>query len=326
MKKLYALIFLALCGGIQAQCIAGDCDNGEGTYLYSDKTKVVGSWKDGKPNGNCQVFYGNGGNYTGQMLEGKYNGQGKYVSAQNVIWEGNFTNGYLNGEGKEIHPDGVVYEGHFVNDTLTGKGTIKYSTGAVYKGEIINFMRSGKGVYTEMNGDTFEGSFKDNAIHGDGIWKYAKGGTLVGTWFEGKFISGPSSKSKNSNILQLDSSQGGIYEVNVTFNNVLKIDMILDTGAAEVYLTPDIVLTLFKAKTISDEDILEGGFFMDASGNVNKSVRFNMKEIKIGNITVENVSCGVNTKLDGVNLLGLSALSKLNRMSINFSNNTLEVE
>ena len=214
----------------------------------------------------------------------------------------------------------------FTDDAQSIKHTEEPSLKILYKGEIVNFKRHGKGVYQELNGDTFEGSFKDNKIHGQGIWKYAKGGTLVRTWLDGKYISGPNIKANDPNVLNLEFTSGGIFEVNVTFNKVLKIDMILDTGAAEVYLTPDIVLTLFKAKTISEDDILEGGYFMDASGNVNKSVRFNMKEIKIGNKILENVSCGINTKVDGVNLFGLSALKKLNSMTIDFSKNTLEVE
>ncbi len=326
MKKIYSLLLVFYCIPFFSQCLVGDCENGEGTYIYTDKTKIVGLWKNNKPNGKCQVFYSDGGSYTGEMKDGKWYGIGKFISNENVIIEGYFIDGNLNGKGKQVHPDGYAVEGDFVNDTLTGTGTIKYSNGTIYRGEIINFKKHGKGVYQELNGDTFEGSFKDNKINGQGMWKYAKGGTLVGTWLDGKYISGPNIKANNPNVLNLEFTSGGIFEVNVTFNKVLKIDMILDTGAAEVYLTPDIVLTLFKAKTISEDDILEGGYFMDASGNVNKSVRFNMKEIKIGNKILENVSCGINTKVDGVNLFGLSALKKLNSMTIDFSKNTLEVE
>jgi predicted aspartyl protease len=99
--------------------------------------------------------------------------------------------------------------------------------------------------------------------------------------------------------------------------------MIFDTGASEVYFTPDIVLTLIRAKTITEEDILEGGLFIDANGNVNKSVRFNLKSVKIGNTTVENVPCAVAKSMDGSNLLGLSALKKIGRFEFDFKNSAI---
>jgi hypothetical protein len=325
MKQLFIILTLFYSSLLFSQCIVGDCENGEGTYIFKDKTKITGHWKNRKANGNCQIFYPDGGVYNGEMKDNEIYGIGKLVTKENIVFEGNFINGFLNGKGKTIHPDGYELEGNFVNDTLTGFGTIKYSDGSVYKGEILNFTKNGKGIIKKVNGDTFEGGFKNDKIHGEGIWKYAKGGTLKGTWVEGKFVSGPALNNSNDNKLSLIPTEGGVFELNVTFNRVLKIDMILDTGAAEVFLTPDIVLTLIKAKTIGEEDILEGGYFMDASGNVNKSVRFNMKEIKIGTITIENVTCGINTKIDGVNLLGLSALKKLSNIKFDFTNNTLEI-
>ena len=326
MKIVLSIISLCYSTFLFSQCIVGNCENGEGTYIYKDKTKVTGHWKDRKANGNCQIFYADGSVYNGEMKDNEISGMGKLVTKENVIFEGAFVKGNLNGKGKTTYPDGYELEGNFVNDTLNGMGSIKYSDGSIYKGEILNFAKNGRGILNKLNGDSFEGSFKNDNIHGEGIWKYAKGGTLKGTWIEGKFISGPTLSNKNENKLNLIPTDGGVYELNVTFNRVLKIDMILDTGAAEVFLTPDIVLTLIKAKTIGEEDILEGGYFMDASGNVNKSVRFNMKEIKMGSITIENVSCGINTKLDGVNLFGLSALKKLKNIKFDFTNNTLEIE
>ena len=326
MKYLLCFIFFCYSNLFFSQCIVGDCENGEGTYIFKNKTKITGHWKDSKANGNCQIFYPDGGVYNGEMKDNEIYGIGKLITKDNVVYEGTFINGFLNGKGKTIYPDGHELEGIYKNDTLSGIGSIKYSDGSVYKGEILNFRKNGNGLLKLLNGDIFEGSFKNDKIHGEGIWKYAKGGTLIGMWAEGKFVSGPTFNNKSNNKLDLIPTSGGVFELNVTFNSVLKIDMILDTGAAEVFLTPDIVLTLIKAKTIAEEDILEGGYFMDASGNVNKSVRFNMKEIKIGSITIENVTCGINNKIDGVNLFGLSALRKLKNIKFDFTNNTLEVE
>ncbi len=323
MKNIFLIIvfFSIKCN---AQCISGDCENGFGTYLYEDNTKIEANWKLGKPNGQSSIFFASGATYIGKMKDGKKSGKGKAISKNNTVKEGDFENDLLNGFGKISFLDGQVYEGIFKNDTLSGIGKIRYKSGDSYEGQILNFDESGKGIYKYFNGDLFDGNFKEGKLHGEGILNFAKGGLLKGTWNNGKYISGPNKKN-SENSIKLIPTTGGVFEVNVEFNSVLKLDMILDTGAAEVYLTKDIVLTLIKAKTINEGDILEGGYFMDASGNVNKSVRFNMREIKIGNKIIENVSCGVNEKIDGVNLLGLSFLKKLKSIRLNFENNELEI-
>ena len=325
MKKYFLLKIILFAAIANAQCISGDCENGFGAYLYEDKTKIEANWKLGKPNGQSSIFFASGATYIGEMKDGKKSGKGKSVSKNNTVKEGVFENDLLNGFGKISFLDGQVYEGIFKNDTLSGIGKIRYKSGDSYEGQILNFDESGKGIYKYFNGDLFEGNFKEGKLHGEGILKFAKGGLLKGTWNNGDYISGPN-KNNSEYAVKLIPTNGSVFEVNVEFNSVLKLDMILDTGAAEVYLTKDIVLTLIKAKTINENDILEGGYFMDASGNVNKSVRFNMREIKIGNKIIENVSCGVNEKVDGVNLLGLSFLKKLKSIRLNFEKNEMELK
>jgi len=59
MKKLSLYVFLVLmfCNVGFAECIKGDCNNGYGTFTWSDGAKYVGEFKDGKRNGQ--------GTYTG---------------------------------------------------------------------------------------------------------------------------------------------------------------------------------------------------------------------------------------------------------------------
>ena len=100
--------------------------------------------------------------------------------------------------------------------------------------------------------------------------------------------------------------------------------MILDTGASDILLTKEIVLTLIKTRTIDESDILEGGSYVDANGNVNFKVRFNLKEIRIGKYTAKNVVCCVNENLDSHNLLGIGALRKMGvKMQIDFEKSEL---
>ena len=56
MKKLFLYIFLGLilCNTGFARttgCTDGDCEDGVGTWTYTDKTTYVGEWGDGFMNG-----------------------------------------------------------------------------------------------------------------------------------------------------------------------------------------------------------------------------------------------------------------------------------
>ena len=309
------------------QCINGDCDNGNGTYIYTDKSRVEGSWRNGKPNGKCKVFYNSGATYSGDMVDGKKYGVGKYVFSNGDSYEGSYKYNRQNGSGKFSSADGYYEEGKYVNDTLTGYATLKFSKGDRYVGYTKNSFPDGNGIYYFAGGDKFEGIYKDGKRNGNGTLYYAKGGTLKGTWLNGEYVSGSNkiSADKISKMITPSLGKQNIYEVNVLLNDVLKLDMIFDTGASEVYFTPDIVLTLIKTKTINEDDLLEGAYFTDANGNVNKSIRFNLKSMKIGDITLENIPCAVSTNIDGMNLLGLSALRKLGTFEFDFTNTVIKV-
>jgi len=69
MKIVLSIISLCYSTLLFSQCIVGNCENGEGTYIYKDKTKVTGQWKDRKANGICQIFYADGAVYNGEMKD-----------------------------------------------------------------------------------------------------------------------------------------------------------------------------------------------------------------------------------------------------------------
>jgi len=311
-----------------SQCIIGNCENGIGTFIYTDKSRVEGNWRNGKPNDKCKIFYKSGATYNGEMLNGDKSGAGRYVYSNGDIYEGNYKLDRQNGLGKFFVTSGYSEEGKYVNDTLTGYATIKYSNGDRYVGYTENGLPDGNGIYYFVGGDKFEGTYLNGKRNGSGTLYYAKGGILKGTWLKGEYVSGSNklSADKTSRIITPMLGAQNVYEVNVTLNGVLKLDMIFDTGASEVYFTPDIVMTLVKTKTISEDDLLEGAYFTDANGNVNKSIRFNLKSLKIGEITLENIPCAVSSNVGGANLLGLSALKKLGAFEFDFINAIIRVK
>ena len=62
MKKVFLYVFLGLlfCNVGFAECIEGDCNNGYGTYMWSDGSKYVGEHKDGKQHGHGTLTYADG--------------------------------------------------------------------------------------------------------------------------------------------------------------------------------------------------------------------------------------------------------------------------
>jgi len=310
-----------------SQCISGDCQNGFGKGILTDKTQIEGTWKAGKANGKCKIFYPSGATYDGELVEGNLHGQGKYVYKDGASYVGQWATNMKNGKGKYTSSNGYTEDGTYQNDKLIGQATIRYSNGDTYTGQVTDSKPDGKGIYLSAGGDKFAGTYKEGKKNGDGILIYRKGGSLKGTWLNGEYVSGAGIVNRDkSKIIEAKISKNQVYEVTVHINGAYKMDMIFDTGASEVFLTPDVVLALIRAKTISNSDLLDGQDFVDANGKVNRSVRFNIREMVIGNRTIRDVACAVATNLDGLNLLGLSAIKKLGILTMDFESGEITVK
>ena len=172
MKKLLLLLFL-IPNLVMAlpPCPEGDnkfWNKCKGTKTYSDGSKYVGEYKDGKSNGQGTYTFASGDKYVGEIKDGQINGQGTYI----------FANGdkYV-GENKDGQPN--------------GQGTYTHSSGDKYKGEYKDGKSNGQGTYTFANGNQYVGEFKDDLPNGQGTLTSADGKIL-----KGKFINGTHSKEK----------------------------------------------------------------------------------------------------------------------------------
>ena len=81
MKKFFLYIFLTfiLCNQGFARttgCTDGDCNNGVGTWTYTDKTTYVGEWTNGQKVGKGTETWPNGYIYVGEFFESKWQGKG----------------------------------------------------------------------------------------------------------------------------------------------------------------------------------------------------------------------------------------------------------
>lgn len=109
--------------------------------------------------------------------------------------------------------------------------------------------------------------------------------------------------------------KGGVFLLPVRINDVLTLDFILDSGASEVCIPADVVLTLLRTGTITGEDFLPGQSYRLADGTILKSPRFNIRQLEIGEQKLRNIP-GVIAPVEGSLLLGQSLLEKIDIWSL----------
>ena len=61
--------------GEEGECIEGDCENGQGTYIFADGSSYNGTWKDGLPEGPGTLKYIDGSKDEGKWAGGFYIGE-----------------------------------------------------------------------------------------------------------------------------------------------------------------------------------------------------------------------------------------------------------
>lgn len=316
-KYHYTVIFFLSCIQLMfSQCLSGDCDNGEG--IWNDGTGAVykGTFVNGTITGNGTITYpktpteGPFNNteikdlllyegatiYEGKIVLGTPNGEGtlKLTSGNTITCE--WDDGNPSGEGvwtvANSSPganDGYQIRGPFSQWSISGEGEIAYNTGDTYRGEILDFNEDGSGT----------------------LYFYG-GGTMKGNWKEGECINCRSAVNSSRNMIPL-KMENGVFKVDVLINGVPVDNMIFDTGAGEISISPGFLMAAMENGDLDKTDILDGMNYINASGNVNYSARVNLRELTIGNNTIRNVEASICETCAGlgINLFGLNAISKL---------------
>jgi aspartyl protease family protein len=120
--------------------------------------------------------------------------------------------------------------------------------------------------------------------------------------------------------------QNGVYLVPIKLNNTLSMDFILDLGAADVSISPDIFLVLYRAGTIQESDFIGSQIYQFADGSTAKSSVFNIKSIQIGDKELKNIRASISNSLSAPLLLGQSALKKFDSYRIDNYQKLLIIE
>ena len=185
MKKFLYLIFfsLLLSGNAYAECIKGDCTNGNGTFNYKNGKKYIGEWENGKREGQGVLF--------GDKVDGKFldknqknvvvstiNGDIK-ISLEQEKYSGNWKNDNKHGFGTGISYQGEVYIGEWKNGKYDGQGTL-LAYGDTYTGNFKNDYKSGKGTTIYSNGIKHVGVWDNGSETSEGTFTFTDGTTYTG--------------------------------------------------------------------------------------------------------------------------------------------------
>jgi predicted aspartyl protease len=184
-------------------------------------------------------------------------------------------------------------------------------------GEWRDGRENGNGTLTLSKGAKYIGAWQAGKKHGQGK-EYSGNGELVreGYWISDEYY-GPNAPNslrvENGDRVKMVES-GGIYQVPVVINDALKLDFIVDSGATDVSIPADVVLTLIRTRTIEEGDFVGTEKYSLADGSTASSRVFIIRSLKVGERTVTNVR-GSITDLNGPLLLGQSFLSKFKSWS-----------
>lgn len=169
---------------IQSGCIAGDCQNGLGTYAYPDGSKYDGQFVNGKLFGLGTWYYANGDKYVGSFRNNFPHGKGTMYSADGDQTQGEWRDGEYVG----LTQPEQIKVGCIEGDCLEGVGTFVYQDGsATYKGEFERGRPAGQGSVSFINGDRYSGEFDEGQFNGRGTL-YKRDGTVIrGQWKYGQY-------------------------------------------------------------------------------------------------------------------------------------------
>lgn len=167
-SRLILIATLLASTNLSAQCISGNCQNGNGTYRYSGNSKYTGQFQSGLRNGYGKMTYPDGNTYEGPFHLGKKHGEnGTMVFAAS----------------------GDKYVGQWRNDQPNGKGVYYFSTKERFEGNFVNGTFDGQGTMYYPDGAYFTGGWSKNHKNGTGTFHFADGKEKRGVWTMGKLTS-----------------------------------------------------------------------------------------------------------------------------------------
>ena len=102
--------------------------------------------------------------------------------------------------------------------------------------------------------------------------------------------------------------------------------LIIDSGAADMMLSPQVAKILVSSGTLTDDDFLPGQLYRLADGRRKKHMRARLRSVTLGNRTFRDVTFSISETDDSPMLLGQSLLERLGKYTIDYHNGLLLFE
>lgn len=187
-------------------CIAGNCNNGYGIYIFDNGDKYAGEWNNGQREGQGAYYYKSGIRYTGNFRNNTLDGYGYCLWTDGSYYIGEWADGAINGQGAYHYANGTKDVGYWKNTRLqnstynsgcvsgdcnNGFGTYIWgvdtkSPGDKYTGYWLNGERTGQGTYYYADGAKYVGNFQGNSLTGQGTFYWNNGDKYEGEWIKTK--------------------------------------------------------------------------------------------------------------------------------------------
>ena len=118
--------------------------------------------------------------------------------------------------------------------------------------------------------------------------------------------------------------EGNICKVKCVINN-LPLHFIFDTGASDVSISSVEATFMLKNDYLSASDIIGRQNYMTADGNITEGTVINLRDVKLGDIHLNDIKASVVKNQSAPLLLGQSVFSKLGKIEIDNDQKLLRI-
>ena len=130
------------------------------------------------------------------------------------------------------------------------------------------------------------------------------------------------SEANSQTVIQLEKSVRGVYIIPCKVNG-LNLKFIFDTGASSVIISESKVRDLLEKGYLTETDLFGISSLQIANGETVEGSLLKIRYLEIGGHKFQNVQAKIIQGEDVFLLLGQSAIERLGKFQIDYSNNTL---